>query len=111
MIRLRKRIKWWWRDLLASRRGRDASKELKTIHLLHCRSCNGFHRFGFKITTYGRTSASDDPEPLGEPLGEEFFPCGKRTCPKTGEIYYAAQEDWLHLTEREFDLGVPPKHK
>jgi hypothetical protein len=46
------------------------------------------------------------PSPLPEPLPDEFRSKLFRSeieCPKTGETFIPAEDDWLHLTEQEFE--------
>lgn len=121
MAKFRKIIKWWLRDLWALLTRKDTSKEPKTIHLIHCRACGNYHRADFQVIE--KTFGGSGPPPfekeqmrafredLLRKIPEDFFRGGKQQCPLNGETYYAAQDDWMHLTEREFDLGIPAKHR
>jgi hypothetical protein len=41
------------------------------------------------------------------PPTEVLFPAGPTECPKTGKLFDATEDDWLHLTEAEFHLRFP----
>lgn len=95
---LPKRLKWWMRDfwmLLTARSGRE---EPKTVHLIFCRICDGYHPVRVKVHYVGAVNESETPS------YETPYPAGKKRCPKTAEAFYAAADDWLHLTERQYDL-------
>ena len=71
----------------------------KPIHLVHCRECQGYHRINIKMTVIGDF-------PTTESLPDRFYDKlfrGELKCPKTGETFIAAEDDWLHLTQAEFE--------
>src|SRR5437868_3927665 len=97
MALLAKRLKWLLRDCWLLLTARSGKQEPKTVHLMLCRVCDGYHRVNIR-----RIGAELDE--LGMPPDEMMFPAGKHKCPRTGEVFYGAVDDWLHLTEREYDL-------
>jgi hypothetical protein len=102
MFYLAKKVKWRLHDCRSFLAGKRGIEESKTVHLLLCRVCNGYHRVNVKQV--GEELAdSEMPQP------EMLFPGGRMGCPKTGEIFYAALDAWVHLTEREYDLRFSRK--
>lgn len=95
MAHFRKKLKWWLRDLRSFVTGKSGAAEPKTIWVLRCRGCNGHHQM--KITQIALQGMEFPPV-------EEMFSNQPIKCPTTGAQFYSAQDDWVHLTEREFDL-------
>jgi len=92
-----KKLKWWLHDCRLFLAGKSRMEEPKIVHLLRCRVCNGYHRFNLKH--FGEKFAESEMPPP-----DMIFHGGRMGCPKTGEIFYAALDDWAHLTKREYDL-------
>jgi len=81
----------------------------KPIHIVHCRECKGYHRINLKMSTIGIDPAPEPiPETLMDEMRKKFFRSEIR-CPKTKETFIPAEDDWLHLTEQEFQ--ALPKNK
>jgi hypothetical protein len=79
-------------------------EERKPVHVVRCRECDGFHRINIKETIIGI-----GPTPP-EPIPDEFYSVLFRReikCPKTGDTFIPAEDDWLHLTEDEFHRRFP----
>jgi hypothetical protein len=94
---LAKNLKWWMYDLWMLMTARSGRQEPKTVHLLFCRICDGYHRAYIRFV--GSISRSEMPS------DEAPYESGKQCCPITGEVFYSAADDWLHLTERQYDLA------
>jgi hypothetical protein len=93
MALFRKKLKWWFRDLWAFIARKKLEPEPKTICAFYCRECGRRHRLEFLSIGLDGIDVSG------------LLPHGlKMKCPKTGEMVYPAQDDFVFLTERESDL-------
>jgi len=82
------------------------SEHAKTVHMLLCPFCKGYHRVHIKHSSIGGELAIED---MAAPLAMLFAP-GPTRCPKTGKTFDATEDDWLHLTEEEFYRRYPGMH-
>jgi hypothetical protein len=80
----------------------------KTVHMVRCPFCNGYHRVRLKLTSFG-----DPPSPPPEILQEMFRSANESMetnpteCPVTNRPFTPDKHDWLHLTEEEFHRRYP----
>ena len=79
-------------------------EESKTIHVVHCRECDGYHRFNIKTTIVGHFPAELIPDDFASTLFRREL-----ECPMTHKTFVPAEDDWLHLTEQEFQDFVKRK--
>lgn len=80
------------------------SEDLNKVHVVHCRECDDYHRMNIKATSIGNGPV----ERLPDELLVKLFRCEIK-CPKTGETFVAAEDDWVHLTEQEFEKRCPKR--
>lgn len=81
----------------------EKTKEEKPIHIVHCSSCDGVHRFSLKHTVIGNAVAPD----LELPSESTLLESAPFQCPVTGKDVRVCDAEWEHLTEEEFHVRFP----